>query len=200
MHRAVIALVLAWPLAFGCAQTHRPVGTGAAGAGADGDSTGGVTAGLGDKSSGNVTFDLAVGATKSYCATSTNCSTPDLFAVLDADGNPVRRAVVDCAAVDCDTCAPPGCLGIDCPSRGESVSAQRLSWDGAVNVQSTCGAKMTSCSGRAYVRPGEFVARMCATPGTLTAGAVPECVPSGPPECVDVPFEYPSSAVVRGSL
>ena len=200
MHRAFTVLVLGWPLAFGCARTHRPVETGAAGAGAGGDSTGGVPANLGDKSSGNVTFELAVSATKSYCATSTNCSAADLVAVLDGDGNPVRRGVVDCAAVACDTCAAPGCLGIDCPSRGEPVTEQRLSWDGAVNVQSTCGAMMTSCSGRAYVRPGKFVARMCATPGTLTAGDVPECVPSGPPACVDVPFEYPSSAVVRGTL
>ncbi len=190
-------LLLYW-LAFGCAQTRRTMATGAAGAA--GDSTAGLPADLGDKSPGNVTFQLSVNPTTSYCATSNNCSAPEFIAVVDELGNAVQRAVINCAAVSCDRCVAPPCLGIACSSRGELVTEQRLTWDGAVNVQSTCGSLATSCSGRAYIRPGKFVARMCATPGTLTPGDAPECVPSGPVECVEVPFEYPSSAAVGGSL
>jgi hypothetical protein len=44
---------------------------------------------------------------------------------------------------------------------------------------------------------------MCATPGTLTSpdgGGVPSCTATGAIECVDVPFDLPSTTVAEGQL
>jgi hypothetical protein len=41
---------------------------------------------------------------------------------------------------------------------------------------------------------------MCATPGTLAGGAQPSCAPTGPEECVDLPFEFPGQTVVEAVL
>ncbi len=45
---------------------------------------------------------------------------------------------------------------------------------------------------------GTYVARFCATPGTLgtSDGGPPVCTPTGPQECVEVPFAFPSSQPV----
>jgi hypothetical protein len=67
---------------------------------------------------------------------------------------------------------------------------------------STCGMG-NSCYQPNHVAPGRYVARMCATPGTLSppdAGFQSTCTASGPAQCADVPFDYPGPTPVVGKL
>jgi hypothetical protein len=81
------------------------------------------------------------------------------------------------------------------------VKTMEFKWDGAAVSQSTCGNKMT-CYQPGFVKAGHYVARMCATPGTIipSDGGLPTCTATGPVECVEVPFDIPGSSTVEGTL
>jgi hypothetical protein len=84
-----------------------------------------------------------------------------------------------------------------------AFTGTQVDWNGDFYyAMSKCGMNMT-CYEAGHVVPGQYVARMCGTPGTLTpaaAGAPPSCAASGPAVCVDVPFDFPGSGVVVGQL
>ena len=96
---------------------------------------------------------------------------------------------------------PSPCPGIACITQGVPVTTKDYPWDGSAFATSTCGAKM-ACYQPGFVPAGHYVARMCATPGTLSSdGGFPQtCTPTGPIECVDVPFDFPSAPLVLGQL
>jgi hypothetical protein len=85
-----------------------------------------------------------------------------------------------------------------------TVVSAELSWDGVLPFENTCGDAVT-CLDQGYLPPGQYTAKMCATPGDMVQ-ADPEdpesleCVPSGPEECVEVPFSFPDDGLVVGTL
>jgi len=50
------------------------------------------------------------------------------------------------------------------------------------------------------VPPGKYIARMCVNCATGDGGAGTFCMSDPTPTCVDVPFDYPTSATVEGTL
>ena len=94
------------------------------------------------------------------------------------------------------------CPGIACPSQGVPVTNVVMTWGGSYVGTSKCGDNR-DCYLWKYLPAGNYVAVMCATPGTLDApegGAWPTCTPTGAAQCVRVPFEFPSTNVVEGTL
>ena len=60
-----------------------------------------------------------------------------------------------------------------------------------------------ACYQPGFAPAGHYVARMCATPGTITTadGGFPsKCTATGAVECVDVPFDFPGSSPIIGTL
>jgi hypothetical protein len=55
-----------------------------------------------------------------------------------------------------------------------------------------------SCTRSRFAPAGNYVARFCATPGTLgtSDGGAPVCTATGPEECVEAEFVFPSSRPV----
>ena len=97
---------------------------------------------------------------------------------------------------------PGPCLGIVCASEGLAVQTSELVFDGTSFTTSTCGDK-TACLQPEIVPSGHYIARMCATPGTISAGdagSPTTCTASGPVECVDVPFYFPGPSPIEGKL
>jgi len=85
------------------------------------------------------------------------------------------------------------------------VTTMEVHWDGSWFKTSTCGDRMMICYQPQVAPDGHYLARMCATPGTITitsadAGGVPTCTATGPVECIDRPFDLPGPSVVEGML
>jgi hypothetical protein len=97
---------------------------------------------------------------------------------------------------------------IACPAGkyGVSVDSTTTTWDGSYTEQDSCapsvGALAVSCTASKFATPGTYVARFCATPGTLapTDGGAPYCTTTGYEECVEVPFSFPASQPVTITL
>jgi hypothetical protein len=73
-------------------------------------------------------------------------------------------------------------------------------WTGVYYDGSSCGGG-AGCFIQRFATPGRYRAVMCATPGTLSApdGGQPVCTKEAP-RCVELPFDFPSSTVVEGTL
>jgi hypothetical protein len=169
-----------------------------------GGSGGGVDGGgprLISKSPGTVTLKLVLPAAKTFCDQSSTCATDAHITVLDSSGQPVPSGIPFCSTLCSSACMPSPCPGFACIAQGFPVVTKEYPWDGSAFATSTCGAKMT-CYQPGFVPAGHYVARMCATPGTLSSdGGLPQtCTATGPLECVDVPFEFPSATPVVGQL
>jgi hypothetical protein len=81
-----------------------------------------------------------------------------------------------------------------------ALTTIETSWDGSYVESSTCG-NAVACTMPRFVRPGRYVAHMCATPGTLSMdGPAPTCTSTGPEECVDMPFDLPGPGLVETTL
>jgi hypothetical protein len=192
MKLGLVWTLMGIPFLMACGHTRAPADEPTAGAGAGGE--------LVDASPGTVTFEVTADPAKSFCGTSRSCKEPEFVSILDGTGAAIRRAEANCSAVACETCAAPGCIGIECPTVGKAITEQKLTWDGAVNVQATCGASATSCVRQAFVPEGNYRVRLCLTPGTVTEGDAPECVASGAPECVELSFAFPNDGVISASF
>jgi hypothetical protein len=125
---------------------------------------------------------------------------------MTASGEPLTLGSVGCG-LDCATCAAIPCPEtpvIACPAGnwGTGVTDYSLTWDGSYTVSGSCepsGASVAiSCTGSRFAPAGDYVARFCATPGTLgtTDGGATVCTATGQQECVEVPFVFPSSRPV----
>jgi hypothetical protein len=95
---------------------------------------------------------------------------------------------------------------IACPAGnfGEAVGSYDSTWDGSYVENGGCGptgpaaGPSLACVSREFASPGMYVARFCATPGTLSApdGGFQTCAATGPQECVEVGFAFPATQPV----
>lgn len=186
-------------------------GGGGSGTAGTGGSSGGAGTGAPGGSGGNgglgtVTLQLVVPATTSFCDQSATCgSRGPHITISTADGKDVPMVGPGCGvfcAAD-GTCDQRGCTPGPCAiSQGYVYTGETFVWDETSVGTSTCGAGI-DCTTFPRVADGNYVAHMCATPGTLSrsdGGAFPTCTATGPVECVDVPFTVPSAAPVVGAL
>jgi len=151
-------------------------------------------------SPGKVSIEFTVAGSDSYC-TQSSCGEAPSIDVEDSSGQSLFSVLASCSSVSCETCSTSPCPGYACQIRGIPVTGAKLDWDGRYNVTSTCGGG-TSCVTYTYANPGHYTAKLCATPGKITgadAGA-PQCETSGAAKCGSVEFDFPSSAVVKGTV
>jgi hypothetical protein len=97
----------------------------------------------------------------------------------------------DLPLLDCRTCGPAGAIPIG--SFWQQVPASGVvtgEWNGALYEPGTCGGH--ACLTPGCAPAGMYVAELCACANATGACATPTCVA--------VPFEYPSSSVMRGSV
>jgi hypothetical protein len=184
------------------------VGGGMAGTGGSNGSAGtGANGGSGgDSGLGTVTLQLVVPAATSFCDQTAMCgSRGPHITISTTDGKDVPTIGPSCG-VFCGangTCDQQGCTPGPCAvSQGVAYTGETSNWDETSVGSSTCGAGVV-CSTSSHVPDGNYVAHMCATPGTLSmsdGGYSPICTATGPVECVDVPFTIPSATPVVGSL
>jgi hypothetical protein len=209
---ALTAAIFALALVLeGCGSKAPQTGDGGAaaagGAGGEGG-TGGMSdagavggrSGDGGVSPGTVTLRFVLPASQAFCDEA--CGPTTHIEILTSTGQLVPTAMPFCFTSCAADCKPVSCpVGGACLPHGIAATGDQISWDGSSYPMSTCGTG-TSCYAPRFVSPGQYVARMCATPGVLTSsdGGVTSCSATGATECVDVPFDFPGQAVVEGML
>jgi len=146
-----------------------------------------------------VTLRLNVPPSRSFC--DQTCGAAQHITILTLDAQRVPTDVPFSAAMcgDCQPVASP--VGGACLLTGVAVTGAEVRWDGRSYPLSTCGAGVT-CYQPTFVPAGQYVAHMCATPGTLDkpAGQPPVCTATAATECIDVVFDLPGKDVVEGAL
>jgi hypothetical protein len=133
---------------------------------------------------------------------------PYWLTILDASGRglPTDFLAVGCpsepqapSCVDCMGCIDLGPAWCACPigffitPLGAAGAVQ--GWDGIAYTASSCGVPSMACTTLATVPAGDYAAQMCACPGASPGNPYGWCT-----VCVTVPFHYPSSATVVGTL
>jgi hypothetical protein len=145
----------------------------------------------------SVTLRLVIPMNRSFCD---RCGSGSLITILDDAGHAVETNIPFCSTT-CSTCAPTLCPPIVCAA--QAVPAENdFTWDGTSVTPATCGNNV-ACYQPGHAPAGHYVARMCATPGTITTadGGFPStCTATGSIECVDVPFDFPGPSPVVGTL
>jgi hypothetical protein len=190
--------------------------TGAGGTTSTGGTTGaGGTIGAGGATStggspGTATLRISLPPTQSFCDENPSCTTTQHLWISDATGQTLQLGSVGCQ-LDCRSCTYPPCPEVPviaCPAGnfGVPVTDYDFTWDGGYVASGGCtgttGATALACVYGNYASPGKYVARFCATPGTLgtSDGGAPVCTPTGAQECVEVGFLFPSSQPVMITL
>jgi hypothetical protein len=200
------AHVIAVIATLGACGSTKPLTTATAGAGG-GSSDGGAGASGADgshdggSSPGTVTLRLVLPSTQSFCD-EVICGPPPHIAILTTTGQLVPTTMPFCSTPCSTDCKPVSCGGLGaCGARGLAFSGAELTWDGSTYPTSTCGAG-TACYTPQFVAPGRYVARMCATPGTVVTpdGGEAACTTTGVTQCVDVAFDLPGPSPVEGRL
>jgi hypothetical protein len=162
---------------------------------------------LGDPSSGpgaspgTVTLRLQLTPGQSFCDVIEGCSYPTHVLIGKESGSWLTVGTASPCGVACSTCQSQRCPAeapIICAAAatGAAVTSVEATWDGSFVEQSTCGTG-TACHSDRFVPPGRYVARLCATPGTLSGAT---CTPTGPQECADVPFDLPGPSPIVAPL
>jgi hypothetical protein len=149
-----------------------------------------------------ITLKLVVPANRAYCDQPVGCSSPEHFHILAPGGQEVPFSRPACLLMCSTVCDEQPCPPVACVAQhATAFTGAQVDWNGDFYyAMSKCGTNMT-CYEVASVSPGQYVARMCATPGTLSgSGAASSCAATGPTACVDVPFTFPGSGVVTGQL
>lgn len=158
--------------------------------------------GAGGTSPGTSHIVFQISNSLSYCKTSSCGSTGGDVGVLDASGKSLRLSAGDCYT-PCDTCEMLPCPGAACQeAHGIEVTGAELNWDGHYFEDGTCNGTV-ACVTRRFAAPGKYTAKMCATPGDVVdapPSTLKQCVTSGPAECAEVEFDFPSSAPVTAQL
>lgn len=198
----VVSLVLALA---GCSG--ESLGSGrVGGTGGTGSTGAGGAGGSASTSPGTVTLQLALPPGQTFCDENPSCGVTQHLWVSTSAGALLSLGSVGCST-SCSTCAQVPCPElpvIACPagSYGSAVTDSSFSWNGAYIESSSCensSAVAISCVASRFAAPGIYVARFCATPGTLSqpdGGGQPLCTPSGAQSCVDTSFAFPSSQPV----
>jgi hypothetical protein len=150
-----------------------------------------------------VTFRLLLPSTRSFCDQLETCQfSASHISFSTTTGQSLQIGTQWCATICSAQCTPSPCPGIPCAiGGGVAVTTVEQTWDGSYYESSTCGQGM-ACVIPRHVPPGHYVARVCATPGTLAEsdGGPPSCMATGPQECVDVPFDLPGPSPIEVSL
>jgi hypothetical protein len=97
----------------------------------------------------------------------------------------------------CGDCLPVGCPALCIAPQPMKLDGESLTWDGTYWQASTCGANV-ACRQKTCAAPGRYRVKMCAARRSSDAG--PFCMPSATPTCTELEFDYPSSAIVEGTL
>ncbi len=136
------------------------------------------------------------GAPADYCA-GMGCG-GQWLSIKTSDGKILDRFFL--CGVGCNDCSSRPCPPIACiPPEHLKPEGETETWDGTYFASSTCGAGM-QCEQAACVEAGShLVASMCAYPSMGPDGGF-GCMGSTTPNCVDVPFDYPSAAPVVGII
>jgi hypothetical protein len=210
MHRLTFGLAVCLFALAGCSPGTLGSATGTGGTtGVGGTSgTGGAigTAGAGGRSSGTTTLRLTLPPMRSFCDENPSCTTTQHLWILDSSGQALTLSPVGCQ-LDCGSCAAPPCPElplIACPAGnfGVAVNSYDFTWDGSYVENGGCdpsGASVAlACVYALFASPGTYVARFCATPGTLGTpdGGAQTCTTTGPQECVEVAFSFPTAQPV----
>jgi hypothetical protein len=153
-----------------------------------------------DASGGNVTFQVDIPSTASFCDQVSSCGgSPAHIAITDKAGrsyDQVAPYFCYCSETTCvQWCSTRFCGG---PGWGTAVTAGDQVWGGVYYAASdVCGA---NCGNVAhYLPPGRYVAQLCATPGSMSTpdGGQPLCTKTGATVCgPTVPFTYPSATPI----
>jgi len=148
-------------------------------------------------SPGTVTLGLLLTPGQSFCDVIDRCSYPTHVFIGKDPGNWLTTGASSVCGVECSTCAAQPCpayAAIICQAitTGAAVTNVEATWDGSYVESSTCGSG-TACYSPRFVPPGRYAARLCATPGDMTDTT---CTPTGPEECVDVPFDLPGPSPI----
>jgi hypothetical protein len=160
-----------------------------------------VDAGAGG-SPGSTTLRLKIAPGSSYCDTGISCSPAFHITVRNQAGAVVGGTPPFCYVLCSAACVPMPCPAIACFPYDTPFTGEERVFSGLDYEASTCGAG-TACVRQRFLPPGRYVAVMCATPGQFMGpdgGGRATCTKTGPPECVEVPFDFPSSTPVEVTL
>ena len=162
------------------------------------------TGGAGASSPGTTTLRLTLPPTQSFCDENPSCTTTQHLWILNPSGEALTLGGALCQ-VDCASCTPTPCIELSagaCPAGnfGVAVSSYDYTWDGTYIESGGCDPNGASpgaavaCVSPQFASPGMYVARFCATPGTLSTpdGGFPTCTTTGAQECVEVGFAFPA--------
>jgi hypothetical protein len=155
-------------------------------------------------SPGTVTLQLTLPSEQSFCDPISECGAGVSHVSFRTVSGETLEVGTRYCATDCSTCAALPCPAIPACTAlavGEIITDVEASWDGSFVKSGTCGNGV-SCVSRRFVRPGRYVAHMCATPGTMTTAGTsgPPCTPTGDSECMDVPFDLPGPSPITATL
>jgi hypothetical protein len=169
---------------------------GAAGTGG-GAGAGGVAVDGGACVNSTVTFQLKAPGGGSWCL-GQGCST-EWLQIRDAAGS--SMILSNSCQSTCEACQMLGCPAICVLPQKMPAAGTTKTWDGTSFSIGTCGPNAMSCLNKQCAPAGKYVAVMCATASTAPDASL-ACSSSTTVKqtCVEVPFEYPSSAPVVGAL
>jgi hypothetical protein len=175
----------------------------------DGSTGAGGAGGSISTSAGTVTLQVVLRPGQTFCDENASCTSTQHLWVSTGSGDPLSLGSVGCET-SCSTCVPTPCPEIPvsvCPagSYGNAVTASSFTWDGSYVESGSCkntSAVAIACEASKLAAPGIYLARFCATPGTLSEpdGGGQLCTPTGTQTCVEVSFVFPSSQPVAISL
>jgi len=141
-----------------------------------------------------VKFRMKSAAGGDYCIN--NCA--GLWVTIVGGTKPVT--LTHGCVTTCEQCTPIACDIACVPPQHVKPEGETFTWDGTMWEQSKCGPQMFACVNQVCsVPPGRYTARMCANRATGDGGTG-FCTSDPTPTCVDVPFDYPTSATVEGTL
>ncbi len=123
-----------------------------------------------------------------------------VWVTIFREGSDVPLAVTHSCTASCSQCQPIACPAIACIAPQHlKPEGETYTWDGTLWEQGHCGPQMIACISQSCGTPkGKYIARMCAYKSTSDAG--PFCMSASTQTCVDVPFDYPTAAIVEGVL
>jgi hypothetical protein len=174
---------------------------GSSGAGAGGMAAGGAGGSAPTASQGSATLRLKLAPGSAYC--DDGCPPTGHIGLGSVSAPKGSMTIVPpCGSVFCDTCLANQCPGSPCGPRTVQDN-EELTWDGTYYEASRCGPQAMGCWRKTFAAAGQYIAIMCATPGTISqpdGGGLLVCTKTGDLQCVEVPFTFPSSTPVVGTL
>ena len=142
---------------------------------------------------GPVTLKLTTSTPSAYCLKS--CG--GFVSIVTADNQPFASLSTDPCSLQvlCSTCSVPVCTDLYCGPVVMSNGSASTAWWGAYTEASTCGQNVACSHGRCTTS-GHYIARFCAT----AASSSGSCDSTGAQTCIDVPFDFPTTATVQAVL